>query len=137
MVGASDGEAKAVSSTADSCAVNTTQPQICYTLSHEQMACYRSFSLLACESTPQMQLQITEVLARNTRGIVDADNGLTSDWIELHNPSSRAIGLEGYALSDTWRPSGVDFPYHVLQPDEYMVVFASGTDASCPQAGTP
>ena len=64
---------------------------------------------------------ITEVLASSNK---------SDDWIELYNGSGVAADLSGYGLSDNsarprkWRfPSGT-----VLQPGQYLGVFANGTD---------
>ncbi|MCH8921975.1 MAG: lamin tail domain-containing protein, partial [Planctomycetes bacterium] len=70
-------------------------------------------------------LVISEFLARNETGITDAD-GERPDWIEVHNPSSAAIDLEGWYLTDKadnlrkWR-----FPSRSIEAGEYLVVFAS------------
>lgn len=51
------------------------------------------------------------------------------DWIEIYNNSEDTISLENYYLSDNyekldkWR-----FPNVNIQPDSYLVVFASGKD---------
>src|SRR5687767_9949150 len=67
---------------------------------------------------------ISEFLASNTGGLQDKD-GDRSDWIELHNPTSAAVGLENYTLTDDradldrWRfPAGVSIP-----AGGYLVVF--------------
>ena len=73
-------------------------------------------------------VNITELMARNKTVLADAD-GDTSDWIELHNGSDAPVRLAGCALSDDdvnqrkWV-----LPDVTLQPDEYLIVFASGKD---------
>src|SRR5688572_22371480 len=72
-------------------------------------------------------LEISEFLAENDNGLRDED-GQRQDWIEIHNNSSAAIDLGGYYLTDDPDPAELDkwrFPSRVLQPDEYLVVFAS------------
>lgn len=82
----------------------------------------------ACQSYSQPPLQITEVMARNIRGIKD-DAGITSDWIEVHNSATEAINIEGYSLSDTpGDPIQWILPYRELAPDEHLIIFASGAD---------
>src|SRR5688572_5792977 len=77
-------------------------------------------------------LEISEFLAKNENGIRD-DFGERRDWIELHNASSQAIDLDGYFLTDDagelnkWR-----FPAVTLNPDQYLVVFASELDRRDP-----
>jgi len=69
---------------------------------------------------------ISEFMPDNARVLADED-GHFSDWIEIHNPASTAINLNGYYLSDDpqllakWR-----FPSVTLSPGGYLVVFASG-----------
>ncbi|WP_428303709.1 lamin tail domain-containing protein [Lacipirellula sp.] len=72
---------------------------------------------------------ITEVMASNGTTIADGD-GQYSDWIEIYNPTAAPINLAGWHLTDDedelakWT-----FPANaqsVLDPGEYLVVFASG-----------
>ncbi len=71
-------------------------------------------------------VQLTEVMASNTRTLADED-GAWSDWIELHNPGSASADLGGMFLTDDralknkWAfPSGASVP-----PGGRLVVFAS------------
>ncbi len=71
-------------------------------------------------------LRITEFLASNDDGLLDAD-GDASDWLEIYNPGSEAVDLTGLHLTDSasnlskWTfPSGFS-----LDPGGYRVVFAS------------
>ncbi len=69
---------------------------------------------------------ITEFMASNQTTLDDED-GDSSDWIEVHNPNVVPMSLDGWYLTDDldeldrWR-----LPDVVLDPDEYLVVFASG-----------
>ncbi|MDX1284870.1 MAG: CotH kinase family protein, partial [Draconibacterium sp.] len=78
-------------------------------------------------------LVISEFLAINSSGIKDSD-GDYSDWIELYNPSSININLNGWFLTDSykdlmkWR-----FPEIEIKPGEYMLIFASGKDYRNPK----
>jgi len=87
------------------------------------------------EETPPVL--INEFLADNESksplgpGEILDGNYESSDWIELHNNSETVIDLGGCYLTDEaglktrWRfPSGMD--QLVLQPGEYLIVFASG-----------
>ncbi len=71
---------------------------------------------------------ISEFLASNTRILADED-GEFSDWIEIHNPGTNTINLDGWFLTDTtnnftqWR-----FPATNLNAGGYLVVFASNKD---------
>ncbi|HQI27884.1 MAG TPA: lamin tail domain-containing protein, partial [Sedimentisphaerales bacterium] len=69
--------------------------------------------------------------------LLDTD-GDSSDWIELHNPTSRAVDLGGWYLTDDpkeltrWRfPAGTR-----LAPNAYLVVFASGKNRTSGQLHT-
>ncbi len=71
-------------------------------------------------------LRITEFVASNDNGLLDAD-GESSDWLELFNSGGDAVDLSGMHLTDSagnltkWTiPSGVNLP-----AGGYRVVFAS------------
>ena len=75
-------------------------------------------------------LMITEFMADNTRTLDDGDAaGRFPDWIEIHNPTDSAVGLDGWYLTDKaddltkW-----PFPNVLINPGQYMVVFASSRD---------
>ena len=88
----------------------------------------RSFELLeprlALATTPL----ITEFMADNGAALLDG-NGNSSDWVEIHNPTSQPIDLAGWHLTDD--PQNLDkwtfpaAPQSVLDPGEYLIVFAS------------
>lgn len=75
---------------------------------------------------------INEIMAANSKTIRDGDvedpdkgdkGGAYSDWIELYNPSSQAINLTGYTLSDseaTWT-----FPQGTIGANGYLLIWAS------------
>lgn len=69
--------------------------------------------------------------------LLDAD-GDSSDWIELYNPTAKAVDLTGWYLTDDpenltrWRfPSGTR-----VAANGYLVVFASGKDRTSGQLHT-
>ena len=71
---------------------------------------------------------ITEFVASNSGGLRDED-GDSSDWIEIYNPTAADVDLGGWQLSDD--DTGVDhwtFPATVLPAGEAVVVFASDKD---------
>lgn len=87
------------------------------------------FAVLALSPALAAQVRITEFMASNDNTIEDED-GDSPDWIEVHNGTAAAVDLGGWYLSDDssnlvkWA-----FPAPtVLQPDEYIVVFASDKD---------
>ncbi|HNS22343.1 MAG TPA: CotH kinase family protein [Sedimentisphaerales bacterium] len=77
-------------------------------------------------------LEISEFMAVNDTGLDDADRD-ESDWIEIHNAGADRANLQGWYLTDSagnlakWQ-----FPEVFLDPDAYLVVFASGKDRRDP-----
>lgn len=75
---------------------------------------------------------INEVMSDNKHTLKDRD-GAYSDWIELYNTTDKSINLKGYKLTDDlddfqkWV-----FPTVILQPHDYLVIFASGKDIKIP-----
>jgi hypothetical protein len=75
-------------------------------------------------------VRINEFLASNTdtNGLKD-EFGELEDWIELHNFGSNAIDLTGCALTDNpSQPGRWTLPPVTLNPDQFLVLFASGRD---------
>jgi hypothetical protein len=73
---------------------------------------------------------INEVMASNTSTVQDA-YGDYPDWIEIFNPGSSPIDLDGYGLSDDPDdPFKWVFPKYSLKANEYLLVFASDKDFS-------
>ena len=77
------------------------------------------------------QVYINEILASNVDGTMD-EAGEYEDWIELYNGGSGNVNLAGLFLTDSW-PAGdpwifpLDQAAHtVLEPNEFLVVFADG-----------
>jgi hypothetical protein len=71
-------------------------------------------------------------VAGNLTGLTDED-GERPDWIELHNRGANAVNLLGWSLTDDRSvPGQWTFPSRVLNPGEYLVVFASGKDRRAP-----
>jgi hypothetical protein len=82
---------------------------------------------LVLDTNPPVEgVLLNEFMAANSTGLRDED-GDTPDWIELRNTNSVAVQLDGWGLTDDaanlhkWR-----FPRVTLEPDGYLVVFASG-----------
>ncbi len=71
---------------------------------------------------------ISEFMACNKASLLDADHD-SSDWIEIHNPTLRAVNLEGWYLTDDLRNlKKWAFPKVSLAARSFLVVFASGKD---------
>ena len=75
-------------------------------------------------------LLINEVMSSNSTAIFDED-GDTPDWIELYNAGNEAINLTGFGITDeTANPFKWVFPERVMEPQSYLLVFASDKDRS-------
>jgi len=76
---------------------------------------------------------ITEFQASNDSTINDGF-GNDSDWIEIHNAGDTAVDLQGYHLTDNagFLNKWTFTTSTILQPSEYLVVFASGQDTIDP-----
>jgi hypothetical protein len=78
------------------------------------------------------ELVISEFMAANSHVLVD-DDGVYSDWIELHNPDALPVDLNGWFLTDSasnkkkWQ-----LPAVTLAPGGYLVIFASNKDRRDP-----
>ena len=71
---------------------------------------------------------INEIQSANSSTVADED-GDYPDWIEIYNAGGQAINLQDYGLSDdTALPFKWTFPSYVLQPNRYLLVFASDKD---------
>jgi len=79
-------------------------------------------------SAVSQNVVINEVMSSNFTAIQDED-GDFEDWFELYNTGSEPVNLNGYGLSDNksnlfkWI-----FPDIILQPKEFLLIFASGKD---------
>ena len=77
------------------------------------------------------QALLSEFQAAN-RTLTDED-GTSSDWIELCNPTQQPVGLEGWFLTDDRaNPAKWQFPATNLGPGQFLVVFASNKDRRLP-----
>ncbi len=74
---------------------------------------------------------ITEFMASNATTILDGD-GVSSDWIEIYNPTDSPVDLAGWYLTDDREELDKwpfpDAPEVELGPGEYLLVFASGQE---------
>jgi hypothetical protein len=85
--------------------------------------------MLARKTNAQNEsLVISEFMASNSQTLMDED-GDYSDWIEIYNPSSEEVNVDGWYISDNsenlikWI-----FPNKVIPSYGFLVVFASGKD---------
>lgn len=75
---------------------------------------------------------INEFLASNGTILADED-GDYEDWIELYNPTTAPIDLAGYTLTDDPDiPDKWPFPAVTIEPEGFLLVWASGKDRRTP-----
>ena len=75
-------------------------------------------------------LVINEVVSSNKRSLVDAAVG-TPDWIELYNPTARAISLDGCGVSDSVKQlHKYVFGDVSVPPGGYLLVYAADADGA-------
>jgi len=75
---------------------------------------------------------INEFLASNQESLVDGD-GDHEDWIELYNPTTETINLEGYTLTDSPKNSAKwRFPDITIKPKGFLLLWASGKNRRTP-----
>jgi len=92
-----------------------------------------SITLILCGylltiSSAIAQPVLNEIMATNLNILTDED-GSFEDWIEIYNPGSDTISLEGYGLSDNpEQPFKWVFPDYVIYPNEHLIIWASGKD---------
>lgn len=80
-------------------------------------------------------LYINEMVASNDSTIADED-GDFSDWIEIYNSGGTAVNLDGYGLTDNDAdPFKWTFPAEIIQPGEFLIVWASDKERAIP--GSP
>ena len=78
------------------------------------------------------ELMISELMNGNKSYLIQPDQQYY-DWIEIYNRSGQTINLAGYALSDNAKnPAKWVFPDMTLGAGEYLVVIASGKNATDP-----
>jgi hypothetical protein len=73
-------------------------------------------------------IRINEVMASN-RDIISDEDGAFEDWIEIYNYGDAPVNLDSIGLSDNYQePFKWVMPEYVLQPGEYLLIWASGKD---------
>jgi hypothetical protein len=80
--------------------------------------------LLTCGHVSFSQIVLNEICSFNAGNISD-DDGDKSDWIEILNEGSAAVNLENYSLTID-NESRWNFPSILVNPQEYVILFASG-----------
>lgn len=84
--------------------------------------------LIAHQILIAQPFRINEVMSSNG-GVITDEDGDTPDWIEFYNAGSVSINLSGYGISDDKaEPFKWTFPSYVVNPGNYLLVFASDKD---------
>lgn len=73
------------------------------------------------------KLAVSELMVRNNATVQDAD-GDFPDYIELQNRSGGTLSTAGWSLADGEDGAPWLLPEVTLQPDELLLIFASGKD---------
>lgn len=85
---------------------------------------WTTFPALGIADTPV----INEFVSSNGSTLADED-GDQPDWIEIYNPTDQDIDLAGWFLSDDEEePLMWEFPSVMIEPDGFLIVFASNKD---------
>lgn len=87
------------------------------------------FSFCSCDNGGyKSDVYINEVMSSNISSFED-ENGDFCDWIELYNPTDKAISLSGYMLTDDrYDIDAFVFPDISVGAGEYFVVYADGSN---------
>ncbi|NLK40759.1 MAG: DUF1080 domain-containing protein, partial [Planctomycetes bacterium] len=71
---------------------------------------------------------INEIMASNGGTLADEDDDF-EDWVELYNAGLQAVNLRGWGLTDDPdNPYRWVFPEVIIEPGEFLLVWASGKD---------
>jgi hypothetical protein len=86
---------------------------------------------LARSNSAALGIFINEWMADNLHTLPNPASGNYEDWIELYNPSTNWVNLEGYYLTDTLStPSMYKIPPgYKVPPRGYLIVWADNTPA--------
>ncbi|AXG73421.1 T9SS C-terminal target domain-containing protein [Flavobacterium arcticum] len=85
-------------------------------------------SLITFSISWSQEIAINEIMSSNDATLTDED-GDFEDWIELYNYGTTPVNLEGYGITDdTTIPFKWVFPAQTLQPNEFLLVWASDKD---------
>jgi hypothetical protein len=89
---------------------------------------YILFLFLFIGLASSQDVVINELQPLNTNTISDED-GEFADWIEIYNPGSIPVNMDGMGISDDAdQLNKWIFPAVTLDPNEFLLIFASGKD---------
>ncbi|SDR66787.1 Listeria/Bacterioides repeat-containing protein/Por secretion system C-terminal sorting domain-containing protein [Polaribacter sp. KT25b] len=88
--------------------------------------------LLFSSQVHSQNVAINEVMSSNDVTLADED-GEFNDWIEIYNYGTTAVNIGGYGLTDDASdPYQWVFPTYTLEPQEFLLIWASGKDKTIP-----
>ena len=90
-----------------------------------------TFKINQCDA----QVIINEMQSDNTFTLPDEDLDYP-DWIELYNPSNDTVDITDFQLSDEVPELKWRFPYTIIPPKSFIIVFASGKNRAFPNLHT-
>lgn len=93
-----------------------------------------AFLVLCCKVGAQdIPAIVINELSASSHTTTDDHTGANSTWLELYNPTSATVSLEGWFLTDdySYLPKW-EFPDVSIAPEQYLVVFTSGKNLSNP-----
>lgn len=94
---------------------------------------YTDLDAYSIQNDAEKDLLINEVMVVNDSYVVQ--NGEYFDWIEIKNNSDRPINLSDYYLTQNKNvPNRWQFPSVTLQPNSFILVFASGNSEMSTQS---
>src|ERR1041385_8012472 len=102
--------------------------------SARRLAWLLSLAVLAGALPASADFVLTEFMAANSSSLADED-GVFSDWLEIHNPAGAPTSIGGWFLTDNpddrtkWQ-----FPETNIAANGYLVLFASSHDRRSPGA---
>ena len=88
-------------------------------------------AVASVDPTIDGQLSINEVMAKNVLTSTD-DQGAASPWIEIYNPTSQDVPLDGYGITDDFSsPKKSVLPAGIVAPaGGYLVLWADGNPSA-------
>ncbi|GHU74486.1 hypothetical protein AGMMS49992_16070 [Clostridia bacterium] len=90
-----------------------------------------AFNPVSANDSTVFPIVINELMSSNGSAVLD-DNGEFSDWIELRNIGTSPVSLKGMGLSDRADSVKYVLPDVMIDPDGYIVIYASGTGSTDP-----
>ena len=91
------------------------------------------FAILLLKISFSQQLVINEFMSAN-KNVLQDEFGDYPDWIEIYNPSQQTVNLLNWYLTDDQDDlTKWSFSYLLIEPGDFILVFASGKDTTTSQ----